>query len=57
MPVVMSPVGTSDGSSRGSYGSAATAANGTADDRTAKRTLSKGFAGREHAYKREQNDQ
>lgn len=57
MPMAMSPVRTGDGSGRSSYGGAATAADGTADDRAPKRALAKGFAGREHACKREQNCQ
>lgn len=55
--MVMPTMGTGDGSGRSSYGGAATAADGTADDRAAKRTLAKGFAGREHSCEREQNDQ
>jgi hypothetical protein len=38
--MVMSPVRTSDGSGRSSYGSAAATADSTTDDRTSKRALS-----------------
>jgi hypothetical protein len=34
MPVMMAPVGTGNGSSGSSYGSAPTPANGTSNDRT-----------------------
>lgn len=57
MPMLISPVGTGDGSGRSSYGSTATTADGTTDDRTPKRALSIRFAGREHSCEREQNDE
>jgi hypothetical protein len=42
MPM-MTPVGTSDSSGGSSYGSAATTANGTSNNRTPQRALAKGF--------------
>jgi hypothetical protein len=55
--MLMSPVGAGDGSSRSSYRSAATTADGTTDDCTPKRALSVRFAGRKHSCEREQNDE
>jgi hypothetical protein len=40
---MMTPVGTSDSSGGSSYGSAATTANGTSNNRTPQRALAKGF--------------
>lgn len=57
MPMAMSPVRTSDGSGRGTDGSAAATADGTTDDRTPKRALSIRFAGRERSRARKQDDE
>ncbi|MET4220992.1 hypothetical protein ABIB00_006226 [Bradyrhizobium sp. LB14.3] len=41
MPMLMSPVGASDGSGRSSYGSTAATTDSTTNDGASKRTLSK----------------
>ena len=52
---MMTPVGAGDSPGGSSYGSAATTANGTSNNRTPKRALAKGFGGRQHSGDREQN--
>jgi hypothetical protein len=49
--MLMSPVGTGYRSGRSSYGSAATTADGTANDGTPNCALAKGFTRREHSCK------
>jgi hypothetical protein len=55
--MIMPPVRASNCSGGSSYGSAATTADCTTDDRTPKRTLSVRFARRKHSREREQNDE
>jgi hypothetical protein len=52
---MVTSMGTGDSPGGGSYGSAATTANGTSNNRTPQRALAKGFGGRQRSSEREQN--